>query len=153
MVDMTCELHDEAAAGSQFVTHFTGRMLQVMPNYVLLYYNRHVYSNSLFFVCCAVQQLKLQSTVINTRGFDTLLELVDNTCKDSFDLFYALYKFNPSANDQLECMGKAFAQVKQMLEKSNDTNCNTNANGSYYSFSERAAALKPSGTVAMYVPF
>ncbi|CAE7717973.1 TYRAAT2 [Symbiodinium pilosum] len=28
MVDMTCELHDEVAAGSQFVTHFTGRVLE-----------------------------------------------------------------------------------------------------------------------------
>ena len=26
--DMTCELHDEVAAGSQFVTHFTGRVLE-----------------------------------------------------------------------------------------------------------------------------
>ena len=28
MVDMTCELHDEVSAGSQFVTHLTGRILE-----------------------------------------------------------------------------------------------------------------------------
>jgi len=26
--DMTCELHDEVSAGSQFVTHLTGRILE-----------------------------------------------------------------------------------------------------------------------------
>ena len=83
---------------------------------------------------------------------------MDNTCKDSFDLFYALYKFNPSANDQLECMGKAFEQVKQMLEKSNDSQSSNdtneiNSDSSSFVFSDRASSLKPSGTVAMYVTF
>merc|ERR1719468_1186463 len=44
MLDMTCELHDELAAGSQFVTHFTGRMLD---------------------------RIGMRSTPINTKGFET----------------------------------------------------------------------------------
>jgi len=54
MVDMSCEQHDEYAASSQFVTHFTGRVLA---------------------------RLRLQSTPINTQGFESLLQLTENTCK------------------------------------------------------------------------
>mmetsp|Transcript_62314 Transcript_62314/g.140399 ORF Transcript_62314/g.140399 Transcript_62314/m.140399 type:complete len:629 (-) Transcript_62314:83-1969(-) len=88
MIDMTCELHDEVAAGSQFVTHFTGRVLA---------------------------RLGLQTTPINTKGFDSLLQLVENTCKDSFDLFFALYKFNPNSAQQLQSLEEAIADVTQDL--------------------------------------
>ncbi|CAK9046367.1 unnamed protein product [Durusdinium trenchii] len=74
MVDMTCELHDEVSAGSQFVTHLTGRILE---------------------------RLSLRTTPINTKGFESLLQLVDNTCADSFDLFFALFKYNPNSAEQL----------------------------------------------------
>ncbi|CAJ1422882.1 unnamed protein product [Effrenium voratum] len=80
MVDMTCELHDETAAGSQFVTHFTGRILE---------------------------RLSLRPTPINTKGFEGLLTLVENTTRDSFDLFFALYKFNPNSAEQLAAMEDA----------------------------------------------
>ena len=63
MVRMTCEEHDRLAAGSQFVTHLTGRLLS---------------------------RLSLGPSPIATQGFKALLKLVDNTCSDSFDLFYAL---------------------------------------------------------------
>ncbi len=89
MVDMSCEIHDETAAGSQFVTHFTGRMLK---------------------------ELKLSSTPINTKGFETLLSVVDNTCKDSFDLFSALYKCNPKASAQLDAMKQAMSTITDQLQ-------------------------------------
>ncbi|GBG24031.1 Aminotransferase [Hondaea fermentalgiana] len=88
MVDMSCEMHDEAAAGSQFVTHFTGRMLA---------------------------ELQLRSTPINTKGFETLLSLVNNTCKDSFDLFSALYKCNPNSSAQLEGLENAMHHIMDQL--------------------------------------
>eukprot|EP00416_Gambierdiscus_australes_P009897 CAMPEP_0171122878 /NCGR_PEP_ID=MMETSP0766_2-20121228/105955_1 /TAXON_ID=439317 /ORGANISM="Gambierdiscus australes, Strain CAWD 149" /LENGTH=158 /DNA_ID=CAMNT_0011585733 /DNA_START=19 /DNA_END=495 /DNA_ORIENTATION=+ len=88
MIDMTCELHDECAAGSQFVTHFTGRVLD---------------------------RLGLRSTPINTKGFESLLQLVDNTSRDSFDLFYALYKFNPNSAHQLQALEESIAKVSQDL--------------------------------------
>jgi len=87
-VDMTCELHDECAAGSQFVTHFTGRVLA---------------------------RLGLRSTPINTKGFESLLQLVDNTCKDSFDLFLALYKYNPNAASQMQALEDALNDVAHQL--------------------------------------
>ncbi|CAK9064829.1 Bifunctional aspartate aminotransferase and glutamate/aspartate-prephenate aminotransferase (PhPPA-AT) [Durusdinium trenchii] len=92
MVDMSCEAHDEAAAGSQFVTHFTGRMLG---------------------------NLELQKTPIATKGFETLLDLVENTCKDSFDLFSALYKFNPNSSRQLVGLQQAMQTlIGQLLKAS-----------------------------------
>lgn len=91
MVDMTCELHDQCTAGSQFVTHFTGRVLS---------------------------RLGLRTTPINTKGFDSLLQLVENTCKDSFDLFYALYKCNPNSAQQLKAFEDAIAEVSTELQRS-----------------------------------
>lgn len=90
MVDMSCELHDEVAAGSQFVTHFTGRILA---------------------------QMNLSNTPINTKGYETLLQLVDNTCKDSFDLFYALYQCNPNSEGQLKALEQAMNDVSTELRK------------------------------------
>lgn len=52
MVPMSCEHHDALAAGSQFVTHLTGRLLS---------------------------KLNLQPSPIGTTGFKALLKLVDNT--------------------------------------------------------------------------
>jgi len=88
MVDMSSEVHDECAAGSQFVTHFTGRVLS---------------------------RLDLRTGPINTKGFDSLLQLVYNTCKDSFDLFFALYKFNPNSAQQLQCLEAAMGDLCKEL--------------------------------------
>merc|ERR1712154_447699 len=91
MVDMTCEVHDEWAARSQFVTHFTGRVLD---------------------------RLGLQSTPLNTKNFESLLKIVDNTRKDSFDLFSALHKYNPSSAQQLQGFQEAMVQVSRDLQVS-----------------------------------
>jgi arogenate dehydrogenase (NADP+) len=70
MVEMTCEEHDMQAASTQFVTHTVGRVLGAM---------------------------NLESTPINTRGFEALLNLVDNTAHDSFELYYGLFLYNQNA--------------------------------------------------------
>lgn len=67
---MTCEEHDRQAASTQFVTHTVGRMLGAM---------------------------ELTTTEINTRGFEALLQLVENTNHDSFDLYYGLFLYNTNA--------------------------------------------------------
>jgi arogenate dehydrogenase (NADP+) len=67
MVPLSCKSHDEYAANSQFITHLMGRILGAQG---------------------------LQKTPIDTKGFESVLKLIDSTTADSFDLFYGLYKFN-----------------------------------------------------------
>eukprot|EP01023_Acetabularia_acetabulum_P026772 TRINITY_DN25376_c0_g1_i1.p1 TRINITY_DN25376_c0_g1~~TRINITY_DN25376_c0_g1_i1.p1 ORF type:complete len:429 (-),score=44.36 TRINITY_DN25376_c0_g1_i1:1122-2339(-) len=88
MVEMTCERHDLLAASTQFITHTVGRVLGAM---------------------------ELDSTEINTQGFDSLLQLVNNTTNDSFDLYYGLFMYNSKATEELEKMETAFSEVKNML--------------------------------------
>lgn len=68
MVEMSCEEHDKHAASTQFITHTVGRILGGMQP---------------------------QSTPIDTKGYQSLLNLVDNTTNDSFDLYYGLFMYNP----------------------------------------------------------
>ncbi|KAG9446783.1 hypothetical protein H6P81_012911 [Aristolochia fimbriata] len=88
MVEMSCEEHDRHAAGSQFVTHTIGRILS---------------------------HLELESTPINTKGYETLLHLRKNTVSDSFDLYYGLFMYNVNATEQIENLDRAFETVKQKL--------------------------------------
>lgn len=88
MVEMSCEEHDKYAAGSQFITHTTGRILE---------------------------KLQLESTPINTKGYETLLDLVENTAGDSFDLYYGLFMYNENVMEQLERLDLAFEALKKEL--------------------------------------
>ena len=80
------------AAGSQFITHFTGRMLDRLKLQGMLL-NISVYIQSMFSVKVSLHwlctttthRLKLQDTPINTKGYDTLLKLTENTCKDRWE--------------------------------------------------------------------
>ncbi|WCJ29973.1 arogenate dehydrogenase [Euphorbia peplus] len=88
MVEMSCAEHDRHAAGSQFVTHTVGRVLE---------------------------KLRLEPTPINTKGYETLLNLVENTASDSFDLYYGLFMYNVNAMKQLERLESAFECLKKQL--------------------------------------
>ncbi|KAA8535182.1 hypothetical protein F0562_030185 [Nyssa sinensis] len=88
MVEMSCAEHDRHAAGSQFITHTMGRVLE---------------------------KLRLESTPINTKGYETLLNLVENTASDSFDLYYGLFMYNTNAMEQLERLDLAFESLKKEL--------------------------------------
>ncbi|CAA7022936.1 unnamed protein product [Microthlaspi erraticum] len=88
MVEMSCAEHDWHAAGSQFITHTVGRVLE---------------------------KLSLESTPVDTKGYETLLKLVENTSGDSFDLYYGLFLYNPNAMEQLERFGLAFESLKKQL--------------------------------------
>lgn len=88
MLEMTCESHDEFAASSQFLTHLTGRVLSVQG---------------------------VKNTPIDTRGFKNLVRLVEDTCKDSFDLFQGLYKFNPNSKQQIQKFRDSLDEVTQKL--------------------------------------
>ncbi|GMF58627.1 unnamed protein product [Phytophthora fragariaefolia] len=88
MLEMTCESHDDYAASSQFLTHLTGRILSVQG---------------------------VKNTPIDTRGFKNLVRLVEDTCKDSFDLFQGLYKFNPNSETQIQKFRESLHEVTQQL--------------------------------------
>jgi len=88
MIQMTCEKHDSFAASTQFITHTTGRLLH---------------------------NLQPSSTPINTKGYESLLELVKNTVNDSFDLYYGLYKYNDNAQQELARFEASLREVKNSL--------------------------------------
>lgn len=91
MVNMTCSQHDSHAASTQFITHTMGRMLA---------------------------ELDVKSTPINTKGYESLLGVVETTCKDSFDLFYGLYKYNPHSRGQLDKLEDSLKALRiQLREK------------------------------------
>ncbi len=69
---MSCEEHDRLAASSQFITHTVGRVLG---------------------------KLDLSDTGINTKGYESLMSLVNNTANDSFDLYYGLFLYNRNATE------------------------------------------------------
>lgn len=88
MVEMSCSEHDKYAAGSQFITHTMGRVLE---------------------------KFGLESSPINTKGYETLLNLVENTSGDSFDLYYGLFLYNKNALEQLQRLDMAFESLKKEL--------------------------------------
>ncbi|GJM97483.1 hypothetical protein PR202_ga14413 [Eleusine coracana subsp. coracana] len=88
MVEMPCAEHDEHAAETQFLTHTVGRMLAMM---------------------------ELKETPISTKGYETLLRLVDNTCSDSFDLYNGLFMYNKNATELLNRLEWAMDSVKRKL--------------------------------------
>eukprot|EP01025_Chloroclados_australasicus_P020410 TRINITY_DN21511_c0_g1_i1.p2 TRINITY_DN21511_c0_g1~~TRINITY_DN21511_c0_g1_i1.p2 ORF type:complete len:196 (+),score=25.71 TRINITY_DN21511_c0_g1_i1:313-900(+) len=88
MVEMSCEEHDRQAANTQFITHTVGRVLGEMG---------------------------VESTSINTRGYESLLNLVQNTANDSFDLYYGLFMYNQNSTETLDRLEKAFDDIKRKL--------------------------------------
>ncbi|TDH67593.1 hypothetical protein CCR75_006213 [Bremia lactucae] len=88
MLEMSCEAHDEYAASSQFLTHLTGRILSVQG---------------------------VKNTPIDTRGFKNLVRLVEDTCKDSFELFQGLYTFNPNSEQQIQKFRESLDEVTHKL--------------------------------------
>ncbi|PON83257.1 Prephenate dehydrogenase/arogenate dehydrogenase [Trema orientale] len=88
MLEISCEEHDKMAAKSQFLTHTIGRVLSEMA---------------------------IESTPINTKGFETLIQLKENTVKDSFDLYSGLFIRNRFAKQELENLELAIKKVKQKL--------------------------------------
>ncbi|KAG4976030.1 hypothetical protein JHK86_035504 [Glycine max] len=89
LVEMSCAEHDRQAVGSQFITHTVGRMLEKLDF--------------------------LEPTKIDTIGFESLLNLMDNTVRDSFDLYNGLFLFNENSRQQLEEFHLAFESLQNQL--------------------------------------
>lgn len=90
MIPMSCKAHDSHAANSQFITHLMGRILG---------------------------EQGLSNTPIDTKGFESVLKLIDTTTSDSFDLFYGLYKFNQNSMKTIMTLQAAMNNVVDELKK------------------------------------
>jgi len=90
VVEMTPEEHDKLAAETQGITHFLGRMLQAAG---------------------------VKRTPIDTQGFLDLLDLMEQTCHDSWELFMDLQTFNPHTPEVLARLEKALKNVRDTILK------------------------------------
>ncbi|KAK4798186.1 hypothetical protein SAY86_030512 [Trapa natans] len=88
MLEMSCKSHDKLAAQSQFIAHMIGRILAEMG---------------------------IESTSIDTKGFESLLQLKKNTENDSFDMFSGLFVHNRFARQEMENLGSALEKVREGL--------------------------------------
>ncbi|KAL5732939.1 hypothetical protein ACOSP7_032284 [Xanthoceras sorbifolium] len=88
MVEMSCEEHDKVAARSQFLTHTIGRTLS---------------------------EMEIETTSMDTKGFETLIRLKESSVRDSFDLFCGLFIYNRFAKQELQNLEMALEKVKQKL--------------------------------------
>ncbi|KAJ8769433.1 hypothetical protein K2173_002923 [Erythroxylum novogranatense] len=88
MLEMSCEEHDKLAARSQFLTHTIGRILS---------------------------EMEITSTPMNTKSFETLIQLKESSMKDSFDLFSGLFLHNRFATQELTNLELSLGKVKQKL--------------------------------------
>jgi len=82
MVEMSCEEHDKAAAKSQFITHTIGRYAASYLSFTNQT-DRHLYLRSLIvtfgvFFTRTLAEMDIKSTPIDTKGFQTLVELVNS---------------------------------------------------------------------------
>jgi len=85
--NLTAEEHDREAAYSQGITHFIGRTLDL---------------------------LNLKPSRISTTGYEHLLDIVEQTCNDKWQLFVDLQKFNPYTEEMRKNL---HSSIEEMLVK------------------------------------
>ena len=90
VLPMTCDQHDREAAWSQGITHFIGRTLS---------------------------ELSLGDTELATKGYRTLLTVMQQTCNDPLQLFYDLQRYNPYAKQMRMGLKGALDAVMEALKK------------------------------------
>ena len=76
--------YDRQAAITQGVTHFLGRVLK---------------------------DLGVAPSAVATVGYRRLLEIVDQTCNDPWQLFLDLQRFNPHTREMRERLGRSLEAV------------------------------------------
>ncbi|MCR4276905.1 MAG: prephenate dehydrogenase/arogenate dehydrogenase family protein [Candidatus Roizmanbacteria bacterium] len=91
VIEMSAEKHDQLAANSQGLTHFIGRMLG---------------------------ELKFAPTPIDSIGTKKLLEVMEQTCNDTWQLFSDLQNFNPYTKLMRIKLGRTYDLLyNQLLPK------------------------------------
>ena len=93
VIEMTPDKHDQMAAKTQGVTHFLGRMLK---------------------------EYGIRKTEIDTQGFRDLLDLVEQTCNDTWDLYADLQLFNPYTENMIKKLKSATTSLDNRLKDSHN---------------------------------
>jgi prephenate dehydrogenase len=91
VLTMTPDQHDREAAMTQGVTHFLGRVLADM---------------------------ELDPSPIATVGYRKLLEVVEQTCNDPYQLFVDLQHYNPYTSQMRVRLQESLARMMASLESS-----------------------------------
>ncbi len=87
--EMTPDEHDTEAAYTQGITHFVGRVLD---------------------------KLDLKQSAIGTKGYEKLLEIIEQTCNDPEQLFHDLQRCNPHTKEMRTSLATAITDVMGTLE-------------------------------------
>ena len=93
IIEMTPDQHDRLAAKTQGVTHFLGRMLK---------------------------EFGIKKTNIATQGFRDLLDLVGQTCNDTWELYADLQLYNPYTEDMVEKLKASTNKLDNQLNELRD---------------------------------
>jgi prephenate dehydrogenase len=88
VIEMSADEHDKMAANSQGLTHFLGRLLE---------------------------DYKFDETPIDTLGAQRLLEIKNQVCGDSWQLFNDLQHYNPHTKKMRLKLGEAYDKIYNKL--------------------------------------
>ncbi len=88
VIEMSAEEHDRIAANTQGVTHFIGRLLE---------------------------EYDFKKTQIDSLGTKKLLEIKEQTCNDTWQLFSDLQQYNPYTKKMRLRLGQAYDTVYNKL--------------------------------------
>ncbi len=113
VIEMTAAEHDKTAASSQGLTHFIGRLLDAYG---------------------------FKKTAIDSLGTRKLLEVVEQTCHDTWQLFTDLQHFNPYTKNMRIKMGDIYDKLydKLLPKKVNKKFITFGIQGGKGSFNEEA---------------
>ncbi|QEN05726.1 prephenate dehydrogenase/arogenate dehydrogenase family protein [Thiospirochaeta perfilievii] len=89
VIEMTPQEHDREAAYTQGITHFIGRTLS---------------------------DLHLKNSAISTSGYNSLLEIIKQTCNDEYQLFLDLQKYNSYTSDMRRDLKSSLNKVLGVVE-------------------------------------
>lgn len=87
--ELTPEEHDREVAYTQGITHFLGRVLE---------------------------DIGLRPSAISTVGYAKLLEIIEQTCNDPWQLFLDLQRYNPYTAEMRVALSTSLTNIKMRLE-------------------------------------
>jgi prephenate dehydrogenase len=86
---MVAHDHDREAATTQGITHYLGRVLA---------------------------ELKLADSELSTLGYRKLLDIIEQTCNDSWQLFFDLQLYNPYTKDIRTTLSRSLKHIDNKLD-------------------------------------